>query len=331
MAQHDGVIGNDDGASVRADINSALAAIRSNNSDASTFPASAVQGMSFTQNLSATQQLEWKYDGTQWVLERIIDPTNHKVYPANVRKIHGLTLSNDVTDATNDIVTAAGWTAADDDGCPLILLSALTGRLDGGTWAVGTNQPKLDTGSIGNNTYHVYLIRRSDTGVVDILFSTSASSPTMPANYDQKRRIGSIIRSGGAIVAFKQFGDDFIRDVTAADYASTNPGTSAVSVSLSVPAGIQVIGRVIVLANDVSVSASTHLLLTSADQTDTVPSSSAFTLRISTNNSEASTMMDVKTDTSRQIRFRLDQSTTDHVVRIQTFGWIDRRGQDDAA
>jgi hypothetical protein len=42
----------------------------------------------------------------------------------------------------------------------------------------------------------MWLIRRSDTGVADVLFSASASSPAMPTNYDSKRRIGSEIRDG---------------------------------------------------------------------------------------------------------------------------------------
>lgn len=152
--------------------------------------------------------------------------------------LHGLTLSNNGTDATNDIDIALG-TAASDDAIPtlMILASAITKRLDAG-WAVGTNQGGLDTGSIANTTYHIFVIRRPDTGVVDVLFSTSAASPTMPANYTQKRRIGSIIRSGGAIRAFTQRGDIFLTP------AQTNRNsTSAIAdalFTLSVPLGITV-------------------------------------------------------------------------------------------
>jgi hypothetical protein len=62
-----------------------------------------------------------------------------------------------------------------------------------GSWAVGDAAGGLDTGTIAASTwYHFWAIRRSDTGVTDYLFSTSATSPTMPTNYDAKRRIGAV-------------------------------------------------------------------------------------------------------------------------------------------
>lgn len=126
------------------------------------------------------------------------------VRPAQKGQIYGLTLSNNAGDAVNDIDISAGECATD-SAIPtlMILASALTKRLDA-AWAVGTGNGGLDTGSIANTTYHVWLIQRSDTGVVDALFSASATSPTMPSGYDRKRRIGIIIRSAGAILPFLQ-------------------------------------------------------------------------------------------------------------------------------
>src|SRR3990172_7208651 len=152
--------------------------------------------------------------------------------------LHGLTLSSNVTDATNDIDIAAG-TARDSTDVTNVLAGALTKRLDA-AWAVGTNQGGLDTGSIANTTYHIWLIKRSDTGVVDALFSTSASAPTMPASYNYKRRIGSIMRVGGAIVTFVQTGDYFRRKASILDIDVSNPGTGAVTRTLSVPTGIKI-------------------------------------------------------------------------------------------
>ena len=150
--------------------------------------------------------------------------------------LYGLTLSNNVADAANDIDIAAG-SAASDGASPVMmtLAAALTKRLDG-SWAVGTNQGGLDTGSIANTTYHVWLIRRSDTGVVDALFSTSATSPTMPASYDQKRRIGAFKRESGSIWAFKQTGDLFELVAPTEDVATVT--TSAALRTLRVPAGL---------------------------------------------------------------------------------------------
>lgn len=153
--------------------------------------------------------------------------------------IYGLTLSNNGTDATNDIDIATGVAASDDTVPALMVLSAArTKRLDA-AWAVGTNQGGLDTGSIANTTYHVWLIRRPDTGVVDALFSASATSPTMPANYTQKRYLGPIVRASSAIRAFRQSGDVFLWGTKITDRTSTS-AFSAALLTLSVPTGINV-------------------------------------------------------------------------------------------
>src|SRR3990170_1911304 len=174
--------------------------------------------------------------------------------------IQGLTLSNNGTDPTNDIDIAAGWTRSGDDLDGLVLAAALTKQLDA-AWAVGTGAGGLDTGAIANDTYHVWLIKRIDTGVVDALFSLSASSPTMPTNYTEKRLIGSIIRSGGAIVLFTQTGDRFVRSVPSPDGAQTNPGTAATTVTLAVPTG-RVLGAIITFAVDNSTTATFFALAT---------------------------------------------------------------------
>jgi hypothetical protein len=105
----------------------------------------------------------------------------------------GLALTTNASDAANDVDISAGAVASDTSPYYLMQLSALTKRIDA-AWSVGTNQGGLDTGSIGNNVYYIWLIQRSDTGVTDVLFSLSATAPTMPTNYDRKRLIGSLAR-----------------------------------------------------------------------------------------------------------------------------------------
>ena len=105
-----------------------------------------------------------------------------KYNPLHPGFLFGCTLSNAATDLVNDITIAAGKARDATDAVNLILAIGLTKRLDA-NWAVGDAQGGLDTGSIANTTYHVWLIKRSDTGVVDALFSASATTPTMPANY----------------------------------------------------------------------------------------------------------------------------------------------------
>ena len=84
--------------------------------------------------------------------------------------IFGLTLSNNASDATNDIDIATGQATSSAGTQVMTVATAFTKQLDA-VWAVGTNAGGLDTGTIANATYHVHAIRRSDTGVVDAVFS----------------------------------------------------------------------------------------------------------------------------------------------------------------
>ena len=245
--------------------------------------------------------------------------------------LYGLTLSNNVTDATNDIDIAAGE-AASTETIPVLmaLASAMTKRLDA-SWAVGTGNGGRDTGSIANTTYHVWLIRRSDTGVVDVLFSASASSPTMPANYDQKRRIGSILRESGAIVEFTQSGDLFLRNVQAEDVTATNPGTSAVTRTLSVPTGVVVeaIIQATILSGSSSVS-TYNVLISALAQADASAGTANSTLTVRShgagNTYLSKGQLSVLTNTSGQIRSRASLSAAELTMYINTMGWRDSRG-----
>lgn len=244
----------------------------------------------------------------------------------------GLTMTNG-TDATNDIDIAVGECASNDatstDRVRMALTSALTKQLDA-AWAVGSAAGGLDTGAIANTTYHVYIIQRPDTGVVDALFSTSASAPTMPTNYTKKRRIGSILREGGAIVGFIQDGNRFARKVATLDVDATNPGTSAVTRTLKVPVGINVVAHVncaIVGGNGFSWGE----LISSMDMTDAAPSLTAAPLVnvrgfVDAGGGAGAAPIDVRTDTSAQVRSRSVASDASYIVRVATMGWTDTRG-----
>lgn len=245
--------------------------------------------------------------------------------------LFGLTLSNNVTDPTNDIDIAAG--AAASDGATAVVMTlaaALTKRLDA-AWAVGTGNGGLDTGSIANTTYHVWLIQRSDTGVVDALFSASATAPTMPTNYDRKRRIGSIVRAGATILGFVQNGDKFDFKVQRADVSGvTNPGITAVLRTLSVPTGIIVEADITVAMLSTTTVTVYSFSATDPATTDTAPGG-VFDLALATLSTAgtyyAVTKKRVTTNTSAQIRTRFGVSDANLSFSIITFGWIDTRGR----
>jgi hypothetical protein len=147
--------------------------------------------------------------------------------------IFGLKLSNNGTDAANDLDIDVGEAMAESHDQVMTLAGAITKQIDA-TWAVGTNQGGMNTGSVANDTwYEVHLIKRLDTGVVDVMFTTTANRATLPANYTKQRRIGWVRRGTATILAFTQVEDHFtltnsINEVTA-------PNTTAQTVTLTVP------------------------------------------------------------------------------------------------
>ncbi len=245
--------------------------------------------------------------------------TNLDVY--NAVSIYGLTLSNNGTDAVNDIDIAAGRCSQLSDAAPLVLASTLTKRLDA-AWAVGSGNGGRDTGSIADGTWHVWLIKRSDTGVVDALFSTSATSPTMPSNYDIKRRIGSVIRTSGTLNGLTQIEDHFY-------YGATDRNdTSAVSntlLTLTVPTGIRVRP---ILNFSVAATGSANITVTvtsgdlaSTNQTIIQVRDGGTQVKQFRNNTSS-----IWTNTSGQIRFTQSNNTgTPDTSSVYTAGWIDPR------
>jgi hypothetical protein len=245
--------------------------------------------------------------------------------------LHGLTLSNNVSDATNDIDIAIGEAAA--SASPywkMTIASALTKHLDA-AWAVGTNQGGLDTGSIANTTYHIWLIQRSDTLVVDVLFSTSATAPTMPTNYDRKRRIGSIRRVGATILAFTQNGDKFTYATPVLDIAATNPGAAAVTRSLTVPTGIVVSALLAVSTVNTAALVLFRTYVSALELADLAPDANLNSIAPAANGSgstqNSAGWIEVVTNTSGQIRTRHSASDANCSLSIELLGWIDTRGR----
>lgn len=105
-----------------------------------------------------------------------------------------------VTVATGGATVILGAASGSLSGQPrrVLLTNTYTGTLQAaGSWAAGTSGNKLDTGARANSTwYYIYIIRKTSDGTGDILFSTSASSPTMPSGYEAKRIIGAILTDG---------------------------------------------------------------------------------------------------------------------------------------
>lgn len=256
---------------------------------------------------------------------RIQSLTFQRYLPMPQDSITGFTLSNNGADANNDIDIAAGRVGAGDYN--LILTSARTKQLDA-AWAVGTNQGGLDTGVKANSTwYHVWAIARVDTHVVDVLFSTSATAPTMPASYTKKRRIGAIrTDSSGNIIAFLQYGDQFLwKSPPFLDIDDTALSTSKKNYTLSgCPSGLVVE----VFSNMAASNAAAKLIyISNPNMTDLAPSGTALPVSSIIANTSLSLPSQIKmiTDASAQISMRSSAAST--TVKLSVLGWTDPRGR----
>jgi hypothetical protein len=242
----------------------------------------------------------------------------------------GLGLSNDGVSPNTVLDIASGAATADDGSIFIRLPSAYTKTT--GAWAVGSGNGALDTGSIANSTwYHVFVIERTDTGIVDVLFSTSASLPTMPANYTKKRRVGSFLTDGSAhIIAFVQDGDVLRWSVPVNDVNVNNPGTSAVLRTLTVPVGVNVFADVVVGGeNTVGGATPGAIYLSDPAVADSAPNGlldTVFSLIITGHDTLFAAPAQIRTNTSAQIRSRVQISDANTNLYINTMGWTDRRG-----
>ncbi|NKK41683.1 hypothetical protein [Rhizobium leguminosarum] len=243
--------------------------------------------------------------------------------------IYGLTLSNNVGDAVNDIDIAVGMATTDSvtDPRTMVLATAITKRLDA-AWSVGTNQGGwLDGASMPNGTGHAFMMQRSDTGVTDIGFSAS-TSPTLPANYDRKRRIGSIPREGGALITIKQDGPLF-RRATKVDRSSTSAAASAL-LALSVPTGINVYPLLNYDIATGTASTDAQLLIGGAwegSATNTIDRVFTTSLANTASVTHGGIGPIFQTNTSAQIYFATTIASGSLSTNVlSTVGWIDNRG-----
>jgi hypothetical protein len=150
----------------------------------------------------------------------------------------GFTLSNNGGAPNTTVDTGPGTARSSDNTVDITLASSLSGILQSsGAWAAGNNQNKLDDGAKAINTcYHVFAIRKTSDGTADILFSLSATAPTMPSGYAGFVLINYVrTNASGNIIPFINKGDMTwyktpIKDVTLSAISS-QVGTYQLSLS----------------------------------------------------------------------------------------------------
>jgi hypothetical protein len=234
--------------------------------------------------------------------------------------ITGLTLSTAGASAT---ISIAAGSATDSANTTLMTLASAISKTTS-AWAVGSGNGGLDTGAIANSTsYHFYEIQRLDTGVVDVIFSLSASAPAYPTGYTISRRIGSMKTNGSAQwTSFTQTNDDFILSAPVTDVNAIATTTARVNKALSVPTGIPL--RALFRAGVNASAAAFGMIFTSLQENDQAPSGGGVA-DLCTSNSYAAGSFERWTDTSAQIGVRSNSTAANYT--ISTYGWKDLRGK----
>ena len=294
-------------------------------------------------DIQSGHYLDLVYNGTQWELLNpyksksvsagVIDVTNAAAdlvaaYSAHdPLHISGLVPSQ-AADADHDITISTGSCRDSSDTENLDLTSAITKQIDA-AWAAGNNAGGLFSGTVAaDTTYHLFLIRKDSDGSIDAGFDTSITAANIPAGYTSYRRVISIVTDGSAnIIGFTAVETDGggVR-VTLIDpileLSTSAPGTSGVLLTMSVPAGVQVVSRVFLYLND---SSSAVVYLSEVSQTDTAPATPHFTAVVSAGATIASTTIDLLTNTSSQIRYRSTVGSGLGGFQIVLHGWTDFR------
>ena len=143
-----------------------------------------------TGDIPAGQYVTFIYNGTHFVKQNQTPATSTSqgiVYLPNP-----ISFTNDTTDANNDMVFTQGVINYDDGSGQSVSSLNLIKRLDE-NFAQGTDAGGLDTSTKANSTwYNIFAITKNDTGVVDFLYSTSRTSPTIPSGWTRRAWLGAI-------------------------------------------------------------------------------------------------------------------------------------------
>jgi hypothetical protein len=251
--------------------------------------------------------------------------------PILANYLGGLTLANDATSPNTVLDIATGCATSDDSSTIMSLSVSGFSKNCNAAWAVGGGNGALDSGaSLAASTwYHVFVIMRIDTNIVDVLISTSVTAPTLPTSYTKKRRIGSILTNASAqITAFNQVGDDFIWitptvSVSSGWVAGVNP------VTMSVPPGVKVTAYLSAFLLGAGSGSNTYAIIRSMDATGDTSSVSSQNSNIFSMVSQAAAGdFRVRTNTSAQVAFYgFSASSAGATVTMVTKGWLDNRGK----
>lgn len=244
----------------------------------------------------------------------------------------GLTLSNDGV-SPNTVLDVAAGTCADSTNAAMINLGAFT-KSTGGSWVAGSGSNGMGQGlTIAATTwYHVFAIING--GAADVYFDTSVTAANKPTSTTAFRRLGSFLTDGSShIVAFVQDGDNFWWAAPVApSVTATNPGTSAVTRGLTgIPTGVVVQAILQIIVENSGVAGAAFAYFSDLTTNDVAPSLSFTDTTeadsVAGGNTVGATRLNIRVNTSAQIRTRLSYSDASVTLTINALGWLDSRGR----
>ena len=226
------------------------------------------------------------------------------------------------TDADHDIKVLVG-SILDSTATSIITTTVMTKQIDA-AWAAGNNLGGIFTGSVAaDTTYHFFIIVKDSDDSVDAGFDTSLSAANIPAGYTAYRRIASFITDATSnLRAFKQSGDFFLyTDGRIEDINTTSPGTTTVTVGLTVPSGVELQARLSAFLNKGSTA---DILISNPDATLASPTTGNTTLTVVGGATRSRAELDVLTNTTGQIKYRSNATSVDG-FQVATIGFTDTR------
>nr|WP_221128769.1 hypothetical protein [Rhizobium lentis] len=221
--------------------------------------------------------------------------------------IDGLLLSNNGANPNTHIDFAAGSVRS---GSTFVTRnSSFTKRLNA-TWAAGSGSGGLDTGVVAaGSTYFAYALAKDADGMLDVVFSTSATiggvATTLLAGYTIVKQIGVVLTDGSSNI--RQF-IMYPRD----EYTFVTPIRDAVNAAISTTSAL----LALTVPNGVKTKAKLRFQLTSSSTTNSAlfsdPAQGALIAGIGDSGANVGAVQaasnyavgsgDVWTNTSRQIR-----------------------------
>jgi hypothetical protein len=224
--------------------------------------------------------------------------------------------------------TISPGAAVSDDGTTLMRLSSTYTKVNNAAWAVGSGAGvgSLDTGAAAASTwYYVWLINRPDTGVTDVLISASATAPTLPASYTKKRLIsflGTNI-SATTIDQLTQHDDEWLYGSSILLLNAGTGDTTAHLVSVPMPGGFKAWPLLNITSANNPTTGEGRAYISSPDMSDEVPAAQNYNAggfaTAGTSLITSAAISHIRTNTSRQIRWRLKDAGTQLFIGIGGF------------